>query len=409
MAFTRDAPRPRRDLPRTGLGGRDFLLLLAASAGAFSNYAPMLSVVPLWSAAGGSGSAGVGAATSVTMGATVAVQLAMPWLLRRCGLRTVFATGAVLLGAPTLAYLASSGVAWVLAVSAVRGAGFGMVAVAGSTLVAELVGEEKRGRAVGWYGVAVGLPQVVCLPLAVWGVERFGFVPVFLLTTGVSLAAAPVIRAVKGGTGGRTPPYSPVRPQRTRPQWRPLVSPGTVLLTAACALGGVTSFLPLALAGSSLAATALFVLSSAVVAGRWGAGRLSDRLGPGRLLGAGVVACAAGVGGFAAAVAGVSPVGVAMAAAVVYGLGFGALQNDTLVLMFARVDANGRGLAGTAWNMAYDAGTGIGAATIGLLSGAVSLAGAFTATAIVILASTPLAWFGTRASARRGDACTRRR
>jgi predicted MFS family arabinose efflux permease len=401
MALTQDARRLSRGHPPAGLTSRDFLLLLVATAGAFSNYAPMLSVVPLWSAEGGSGSAGVGAATGVTMGATVAVQFAMPWLLRRCGLRTLFAVGAVLLGAPTLAYLASSGLVWVLAVSAVRGAGFGMVAVAGSALVAELVREDKRGRAVGWYGIAVGLPQVLCLPLAVWGVEHLGYPTIFLITTVLGVAAAPVVWAVSRETGSHAHQSPPVRPQRFTERWRPLANPWTVLITAACAFGGVTSFLPLALAGGSVAATALFVLSSAVVIGRWGAGWLSDRLGPGRLLVAGIVACSAGVGGFAAAVAGVAPGTVSLVAAAGYGLGFGALQNDTLVVMFARAGARGSGLASTAWNMAFDAGTGIGAAATGLLSGALTLSGAFTVTAIAILASAPLAWFSRRPQRRR--------
>ncbi len=395
MVFTQDAPRSPRGYSSSGLTSRSFLLLLVASAAAFSNYAPMLSVVPLWSAESASGSAGVGAATGVTMGATVAIQLAMPWLLRICRVRTIFAAGAVLLGVPTLAYLASSGLAWVLAVSAVRGVGFGMVAVAGSALVAGLVGADKRGRAVGWYGIAVGLPQVVWLPLAVWGVDHLGFTAIFSVAAILSVGAAPVIWAVNADDGHAHPP-APGRSRLSSELLRPMVKPWTVLVTAACALGGVTAFLPLALADSAVAATALFILSSAAIAGRWGAGWLSDRLGPGRLLPAGVVACAAGVGAFAVAIAGALPTVAPVAGAAVYGLGFGALQNDTLVLMFARAGATGNGIASTAWNMAYDAGTGIGAAAIGLLSGALTTSGAFVISALAILASTPLAWSGKR-------------
>lgn len=399
MTFTaRDASRGADTSSAGGLADRDFLLLLAATACAFSNYAPMLPVVPLWSDGGGAGSAGAGAATGVTMGTTVAVQLCMPWLLRRLGLRTVFAVGAVLLGAPTCAYLLSSELLPVLGVSAVRGVGFGMVAVAGSALVAELVTGDRRGRAVGWYGVAVGLPQVVCLPLAVWGVERWGYTAVFTVSALLGVAAAPLIRAVSAGTrhrGARSSP-SGSRLSGSAQRWRPLLNPWTVLITAACALGGVTSLLPLALADAETAAAALFALSTTVIAGRWGAGWLSDRLGPGRLLTAGVLACAAGMAGLAAAVAGAPSWPVSMVAAAVYGLGFGVLQNDTLVVMFARAGPGGSGLASTAWNMAYDAGTGVGAAGVGVLSGAFTMAGAFATTAAVIVAAAPLAWLGGR-------------
>lgn len=387
---------------RGGLADRDFLLLLLATACAFSNYAPLLSVVPLWTDEGGTETAWAGAATGVTMGVTAAVQMCMPWLLRKLSLPALFAGGAVLLGAPTFAYLASSQLLPVLAVSAVRGVGFAMVAVAGSALVAELVTERKRGRAVGWYGIAVGLPQVVCLPLAVWGVERWGYATVFTVSALLSVIAAPLIGAVSAGTrqrGGR--PFPPgARGSGIAGKWRSMLPPWAVLITAACALGGVTSFLPLALDEVHVAAVALFVLSATAIAGRWGAGWLSDRAGPGRLLVLGVLACAVGMAGFAAVVGGAPPWPVSMVASAVYGLGFGALQNDTLVVMFAQAGpgSRGSGLASTAWNMAYDAGTGIGAAGVGLMSGAFTVAGSFAVAAVAIAASAPLAWLSGRAA-----------
>ncbi|MFG2226195.1 MFS transporter [Streptomyces sp. NPDC048644] len=373
---------------RTGLAGRDFLLLLAATVGTFSNYAPLLSVAPLWSAQGGSGNAGVGAVTGVTMAATVGVQLCMRWLLRRLSLRQTLVFGALLLGLPTFAYPLSAGLGWVLAVSAVRGVGFGMVAVAGSALVAELVPAHSRGRAVGWYGVAVGLPQVLCLPLGVWLAEHIGFTPVFVAAGALSVLAAAAIRPQRrqGESSGSRAAKSGEVPLR------PFGRPFTVLITAACALGGVTSFLPLALSDSSAAPVALFLLSGAVVVGRWVAGVVSDRVGTGRLLVPSVLACVVGMGGFGLATA---PFGdgtvLSAVAAVVYGLGFGALQNDTLVIMFRRAGPHGHGAASTAWNMAYDAGTGIGAMAVGVTSHALGVDGSFTAAAVLILLAAPLA------------------
>ena len=287
---------PRRTDPAdrrspTGLDGRDFLLLIVATLGTFSNYAPLLSVVSLWSAEGGSGHGGVGAATGVTMATTVGIQLVMSRLLRRYGLRRILAAGALLLGLPTFAYPVSSGLEWVLAVSAVRGVGFGMVAVAGSALVAELVPPGQRGRAVGRYGIAVGLPQVVCLPAGVWCAQQFGFTAVFVVTGAASVLAAPLAGLMSGrraeeqeeghaadeaASSGRE---RPGQGGTSRPEGglRPLAGPWTMLIVSACALGGMTSFLPLALEGDAAAPTALFVLSAAVIAGRWVAGRPPSR------------------------------------------------------------------------------------------------------------------------------------
>ncbi|WP_262704354.1 MULTISPECIES: MFS transporter [Streptomyces] len=386
-----------------GLAGRDFALLIAATLGTFSNYAPLLSVVSLWVAGGGSGHGGVGAATGVTMATTVGVQLVMGPLLRRYELRRLLAVGALLLGAPTFAYPFSSGLEWVLGVSAVRGVGFGMVAVAGSALVAELVPAHQRGRAVGRYGIAVGLPQVVCLPVGVWSAQRFGFTAIFVVTGALSVLAAPLAGLMSGRVEEDTPDRgrSSARADSSHPVagLRPLSGPWVMLIVAACAVGGVTAFLPLALEGGAAAPTALFMLSAAVIVGRWAAGVFSDRAGAGRLLVPGVLACTLGTAGFALAISGLP--GLAWAAAVLYGLGFGALQNDTLVVMFHRVGRSGHGMASTAWNMAYDAGTGVGAVAVGMVSQVLGVGGGFAAAAVLIALVSPLAWRERRAEATR--------
>ena len=387
----RPAAEPGRP-PSTGLGGRDFLLLIVATVGTFSNYAPLLSVVSLWSAEGGSGQVGVGAATGVTMATTVGVQLVMTRILRRHGLRWILVVGALLLGVPTFGYPFSSDLGWVLTVCAVRGVGFGMVAVAGSALVAELVPVGQRGRAVGLYGIAVGLPQVVCLPLGVWCAERFGFTVVFVVTGASSVLAVPLAGLMRHA--GRVHHEQAAQPSGAGVlrQSRPLIRPWTMLIVSACAMGGVTAFLPLALTDPQAAPVALFVVSTAVILGRWAAGHLGDRVGAGRLLVPSVLACALGTGGFALAVGAAPGSTLAPAvAALLYGAGFGALQNDTLVVMFRRAGPSGHGLASTAWNMAYDAGTGVGAIAVGLLSRALDVSGALAVAAVLIALALPLA------------------
>lgn len=372
---------------------RDLLLLLIATLGTFTNYAPLLSVVPLWSAESGTAKAGIGAATGVTMATTVAIQLCMSRLLRRYRLQTILAAGALLLGAPTFSYLLSSSMGWVLTVSAVRGVGFGMVAVTGSALAAELAPATHRGRAIGWYGVAVGLPQVICLPLGVWIAQHVGFTVVFLATGAASLLAFPLATSISKHDNG----HEPERPANDSPTLTSLLgrlaSPWTVLITVACALGGITAFLPLTFDNTATAPIALFLMSATVIVGRWTAGTWSDRMAhAGYLLLSSTVACALGMMGFAlAATMGSGAAPVAFAAAVAYGLGFGALQNDTLNVMFRRAGPGNSGAASTVWNLAYDAGTGLGALIIGWGTHALGLGGAFAVTAALIALLSPLA------------------
>lgn len=372
-----------------GLGGRDFRLLLAATAGALSNYAPLLAVVPLWAADGGAGSAGAGSVTAVMMGGTVAAQLSMGVLLRVLSLRSMFAIGALLMGLPTAAYLLSHELPWLLAVSAVRGVGFGMVVVAGSALVAELVPLAQRGRAIGQYGVAVAIPSVILLPLGVWLVEQIGFLPVFFAASGLALTATPLMAAMTRHRPDHATAAAPTLAGTGR--WRPLAAPWLLLVTAAAALGGVVTFVPLTLASSTTASLVLFAASAAMAAGRLTAGALRDRLGHGSaLLVAGVLSCSTGMAGLGIALDLTTAVAlVSITAGTAYGFGFGMIQNETLVVMFDRAGPGGHGRASTVWNLAYDAGSGAGAYAIGLVAIQLGMGGAFLIAALVIVLALP--------------------
>lgn len=387
---------------RGPLASRDFLLLLAATFGVAANFTPMLSVAPLWAAEGGAGHAGAGAATAATMAATVAIQFLLPRILRRYGAQRALAVGALLLGLPTFAYVLSASLAWVLLISAVRGIGFGLAVVAASTLAAGLVPAAQRGRAVGLYGVAIGLPQILLLPLGVWVAEHVGFAVVFagagagaLLGAGFAARIAgrdPAGGDLSGVPGGAPTGAQTLHPAGASPSPRSLAGPSLLLLAASCAMGGITTLLPLTLAAPGAAAVALFLVSAAIVAGRWAAGVHTDRHMAGTLLLPGILACGTGMVGFAIALA--NPGGEAAwaaGAALAFGLGFGALQNDTLVVLFARTKPAAHGTASTVWNMAFDAGTGIGALAIGIGAQWFGASYAFAVTSVLIVVAAPLA------------------
>ena len=56
--------------------------------------------------------------------------------------------------------------------------------------------------------------------------------------------------------------------------------------------------------------------------------------------------------------------------ALVVGVPYGALQNLTLLIAFARVPAAGIPTASAAWNIGFDAGTATGSVVVGALAAA---------------------------------------
>jgi MFS family permease len=360
--------------------------LLAMPVGSLGGFYLLMPVVPLYAATSGAGNVGAGLATGVMMLATVLTELVMPRVLRRFGYRAVMVLGLLLLGVPAALLAVSAALPLLLAVCFVRGAGLGVLVVAGPALIAELVPPERRGEGFGIYGVAVGAPPIACLPLGLWLVLHVGYEPVFLAGAALSLLPLVVARGL------------PARPARIEQHGSVLAAlrsgalarPALVFTAITLAAGIVHTFLPVALAYRSpqLAAVALLVQSCVTPFARWAAGWSGDRHGTARLLVPSVIAAAVGAVGL---IWYANPVAV-LAGMALFGIGFGVAQNVTLALLFERVARSDFGRASALWNLAYDGGVGIGAIGFGLLVGPVGYAGGFAITTAVLFAALVPAW-----------------
>jgi MFS family permease len=339
--------------------------MLGATVLCFSGYALLLPVVPLWAASGGAGAFGAGATTAVLMATTVATQLAVPWLLARLGHRWVLALGSALLGIPAPLFALSADLAPVLVLSAVRGIGFGLATVAGSALVAELVPPAQHGRAAGRYGLAVGLPQLLLLAAGVAVADRAGFAAVFVAAGVGPVLGALLVPAIQV----RQHATSTAAAARTGSPARAAPAPLVAMLTCSIAQGGLITFLPLAAPDAALlVAGALFATSAGGLLGRLVAGELVDRRGwGGRLLTPGMLLVAAGLVAEIVALAVGGGVLFVLGAAAV-GVGFGLVQNDALTVLFAAFGSSRYAAASAAWNIAFDAGTGLGALGLGAVA-----------------------------------------
>ncbi|WP_280368812.1 MFS transporter [Nocardia wallacei] len=343
------------------------LVLLVVTFLAFVDYAALLPVVPLWAASGGATGTAVGGTTGVMMAATVATQLAVPWLFRLCTLRTMIIGGALLLGAPTPLYLLSTDLAPITAITAVRGIGFALVVTAGATLVADLAPGGKLSSSASLYGVAAALPNLGALAGGVWTARSWGFPVVFGAAAVACLAGAALAPLLPGGRRA-------VFRAGSVADGRAIATPIVLFVATAASFGAVTTFLPVELPEAGIAAWALLAASVALVSARLGAGVIGDRYGPGRLLRGSVLSCAAGLALVAAAPS--APV-LSIVGATLLGAGFGACQNDSFVLTLCRLGEGRSGAASTIWNIAYDGGLGLGAVVFGWSLGGLGYTGAF--------------------------------
>jgi predicted MFS family arabinose efflux permease len=346
------------------------LLILIAFASLFG-FQLLLSVVPLYADEAGGGSSGAGLATAAFMLSTVLTQIQMPRILDRYGYRRTLAVGLLFLGVPALFYAYAKMLVPILAVTLLRGVGFGIVTVVFAALVVELAPPGRRGEALGLLGVAITLPNIFCNALGLWLVGQFGYGVVFLLGGVAPLLGLGMVAGIRSAaTSGEEEEGAGFFAGLGR---TPLLRIFLLFAATTMAGGVVLTFLPLAVPGSGAfsAASALLVVGITSTASRWWAGRFGDRRDPRLLLAPGLLACATGM--VCLPLGGV----VLLVGAVLFGTGFGLLQNATLILMMGRVSKSEYGLGSTLWNAAFDTGTGIGAFSFGFVISAVGFSWSF--------------------------------
>jgi predicted MFS family arabinose efflux permease len=341
----------------------------------------MLSALPMLAAAAGAGSSGAGLITGSLLLGTVAAEAVAAAAIRRFGYRTVLAAGAVLLGAPALALLPREPQAVMISASFVRGLGFGLCGVTVGALAATLLPPGRRGEGLGLLGVVSGVPAVVALPAGVWLAGHHLATAAAAMAAAVGLLPLTTIRWLPGrGESHDTPPAA--RSRRT-----PGAALRLPLIFAACtiAAGVLDSFLPLAKGVSSnLSSAVLLVQGITATLSRWQAGRYGDRYGHARLLIPALIVAALGL----AAMMWLALPVLIFASMVLFGAGFGVIENATFALLIEQLP---EARASTLWNLAYDAGYGAGPAAFGLVAARAGYPATFALTGILVLAVLPAA------------------
>ncbi|MED5811466.1 MFS transporter [Mycolicibacterium sp. 050232] len=342
--------------------------LLACAALGFAGFSLLLPAAPMWAVRIGADSLGAGAVNSVLMLFTVIAQLLVGRLLRRVGWAVTQALGLVLLGIPAVAHLLTGSLWQVLLLAALRGLGFGILTVCSVRGIAAMIPQERRGRAIGAYGLSIAAPQFVLTPLAPWLAENVGYQLVFVM------AAAPLLAVPLAFTRPAPTLLHEPHADRLDGVGVGLVGPIAALVVITAAGGGILTFAP-QLSGATIALGALLAMTGTAALARWLIGGPADHHGAAKF-----IAPMLGVGAVGLAVI---AVGIGLGGTLVIlgcallGTAYGALQNLTLVQAFAATGEHARGAVSVAWNVGFDAGTGLGSLAVGALATSFSFPTAF--------------------------------
>lgn len=372
---------PTIALPTVQTKGRlvtpQFARLLVMVFGSGLSMYLLTSVVPLYLAASGSGGIGAGLSTGAMMLSAVAMELLVPAMIARFGYRGTLGLGLVLLGAPSFALVFTSSLPLVLAVCVVRGAGLAILVVGAVALVAEITPTHRRGEGLGVYGVVVGLPAGIGLPLGVYLTGVVGFNLLFVLAAVASLAGLAMLPGMPQRSTGGEPQHVKVLGGL---RGSGLLMPTFVFAAVTVAAGISVTFLPLGAENHAVVAVALLIQAVTAPGARWVAGRLGDRIGPAKLLAPTLVLAAVG----AASLIFIGSAIAVIVGAAFFGIGFGAAQNLTLATMYDRAPKSRYGQVSAVWNLAYDGGWGVGAIAFGFIVAGTGYPLAFGLTAAIV-------------------------
>lgn len=378
MTALSDSGSLQTDVP---MMNRQVWWFLLFSVMANSSLSLLLSVLPFFASETTGNPIAAGLATGTMMLATVVVQLVTPRLMADLGYRKVMALGIALLGFPSLILIATPSLVVILLVCVGRGAGLAITVVAGTALAAQLFPIHRRAEGLGIFGVAISIPTIFFLPLGLWLADAVGLDLVFIITAISAVAGLAIVGALPSPHPGARPTQS-ILSELTEPK---IVRPTIVFSLSTLAVGILITYLALAVPDDTrnVAAIGLFVQGLCTAVARWAVGRLGDQVGSHRLLAPSMFVAAIGML-FIVATGCAFMVITGMA---LFGLGFGGSQNASLAILFDHAPRYRFAQVSVIWNLAYDAGMGIGAVGFGLLSRQVEYSLGFLAVAAILFAA----------------------
>ncbi|HKF83938.1 MAG TPA: MFS transporter [Solirubrobacterales bacterium] len=295
------------------------------------------------------------------------------------GRKPTVLVGAMLVALSGLLYLPALGIAGLIVARLILGAGEGAVYTAGSAWIVDLAPEERRGRVLGLYGLAVwgGLsvgPLLGEVLLDAGGYDLVWIVAAVLPVLGPLIALA------------ARDPFVPLAHAEPHPLIAPeAVGPGFAVGLASFGYAAVATFIVLHLEsrGVGHGATVFAAFAAMIVLTRLVFGDLPDRMGAAPVAIAATIGEAFGL--LLIAVAHSLP--VALLGGVAMGAAFALLNPSLMLIALGRVSQQARGAAMGTYTAFFDAGVGIGAPVAGVVAALTSYEGAFIFAAVVCLAS----------------------
>jgi MFS family permease len=304
----------------------------------------------------------------------VAGRLADTW-----GRKPTVLAGAVLVALSGLLYLPSLGLAGLVVARLILGVGEGAVYTAGSAWIVDLAPDERRGRVLGLYGLAVWGGLSVGPLLGELLLDLGGYTTVWLFAAAMPVLGALIALAARD-------PFVPLKHAEPHPLIAPeAVGPGFAIALASIGYAALATFIVLHLEARGIdnGAAVFAAFAAMLVLTRLVLGHLPDRVGATPVAVVATLGEALGL----ALIAVAHSLPVALAGGLVMGASFSLLNPALMLIALGRVSESARGAAMGTYTAFFDAGVGLGAPLAGLVAALAGYESAFFFAAAICVAS----------------------
>ena len=338
------------------LFSRDFVLTSLSTFTLFASFYFLLITLPIYIEKIGGTESEIGLIIGVFTISAVALRPFIGQEVDRRGRKIILISGIVVFLISMLLYDYAKSVTFLLLLRVLHGIGWGAATTAATTLIADIAPPRRRGEAMGVFGMASNVAMAIGPALSIILLQAYDFSILFSIGAGISLVslllAFPISETMVKHP--KTPLFS-----------REALFPSALMFIVSLTYGSIVSFLSLFALKQGIANPGVFfsVFAVTLILVRALAGKLSDIKGRKFVIIPGMILIAAGLWILSTA----SLLENFLAAALLYGLGFGLVHPSLMAFLVDRVSETGRGAAMGTFTASFDLGIGTGSILLGLV------------------------------------------
>ncbi|KAA1183452.1 MFS transporter [Paenibacillus sp. B2(2019)] len=362
---------PEQQELRTKLWTKPFIALTFSALFLFMNLQMLLSSFPSYvKSEFQAGDIMVSLVTSVFALTAIASRFMTAFLMRRVSRNVLLYIGLAIAAAITGLYVVADSIGSLLLMRVGYGIGFGIASTIIPTIVSQIIPSKRMGEGIGYFGLSTSLAMSIGPMIGLNVMKQSGFGTLAMIGTFTLLLAFPVLLFSRSlpAVPKKQPIERSIAPSKPLkvPFNTKLVLPAILNVLLAITYGGLLSFIALFGEAVHLEQVGLFFLFNAItiIIIRPISGRLFDKRGPAAVLIPAAVCVVASL----TVLSYTTSMPMLIISALLYGLGFGAIQPTIQAWMLRTSTPAQYGMANSMFYNSTDLGVASGAIILGAIS-----------------------------------------